>query len=97
MKAVRLLADARREFNDQVAYYERQRAGLGKRFRLAAEAVFMQAGETPAHGKRGVGGTRRMLVRGFPFAVVYLERPDLVLVYAIAHLARSPSYWQSRL
>ena len=70
--------------------------GLGKRFRRAAEAVFLKAGETPEHGKTGVGGTRRMLVKGFPFSVVYLESENEVMVYAVAHLSRSPDYWMGR-
>ncbi len=73
MKKVRILADARREFYKEIAYYEKERQGLGKRFRRAAEATFLNAGANPEHGKPGVGGTRRLLVKGFPFSVVYLE------------------------
>ena len=97
MKKVRLLADARREFNKEIVYYEKEREGLGKRFRRAAEAAFLKAGEAPEHGKPGVGGTRRMLIKGFPFSVVYLESENEVMVYAVAHFSRSPDYWTRRL
>ena len=97
VKKVRLIADARREFYEEITYYEKQRLGLGKRFRRAAEAAFLEAGENPEHGKPGVGGTRRLLVRGFPFSVVYLESEHEVMVYAVAHLSRSPEYWVVRL
>lgn len=59
MNKLRLLADARREFHQQITWYEAQRPGLGKRFRLAAEAALIQADDKPGHGKPGVGGTRR--------------------------------------
>ena len=97
MKKVRILADARREFNQEITYYEHERAGLGKRFRKAAEAAFLQVGASPEHGKPGVGGTRRTLVKGFPFSVVYLESEHEVMVYAVAHLSRNPGYWIERL
>ena len=97
MKKVRLLAHARREFYSAITYYETERRGLGKRFRRAAEAAFLQAGETPEHGRPGVAGTRRMLIKGFPFSVIYLESMDEVIVYAVAHRSRSPGYWLGRM
>ena len=97
MKKVRLVADARREFFKEVAYYEQERKGLGSRFRKAAESAFIRAGEQPASGKPGISGTRRLLVKGFPFAVVYLTSESDVMVYAVAHLSRNPDYGTARL
>lgn len=97
MRRVRLIADARREFYQEITYYEKERKGLGTRFRRAAEAAFVRAGTNPSHGKPGVGGVRRLLVKGFPFAVIYLESEHEVMVYAVAHLSRSPHYWDERL
>lgn len=97
MKRVRLVADARREFFREILYYENERKGLGARFRRAAEEAFLHAGEKPGHGKPGALGTRRLLMRGFPFAIVYLETEDEVTVYAVAHLSRRPNYWDERL
>ena len=97
MKKVRILADARREFYKEITYYEKERQGLGKRFRRAAEVTFLKTGANPEHGKPGVGGTRRLLVKGFPFSVVYLESEYEVMVYAVAHLSRRPDYWTGRL
>lgn len=62
MKKVRLVADARREFFKEVAYYEQERKGLGSRFRKSAQAAFVRAGEHPTTGKPGIDGTRRILV-----------------------------------
>lgn len=97
MKRVRLVADARREFFREISYYENERKGLGARFRRTAEAAFIRAGENPEHGKPGIAGTRRLLMQGFPFAIVYLESEDEVTIYAVAHLSRSPHYWDERL
>lgn len=46
---------------------------------------------------RLVNGTRRALLEGFPYAVVYREMsPDQIEVVAIAHVRRRPKYWAKR-
>jgi len=42
-------------------------------------------------------GTRRHLARRFPYAVVFAERPDRLLIIAVAHCKRHPDYWRERL
>ena len=93
---VRLIADARREFLKEVTYYENIRKGLGRRFRTAATEAFKRAGELPRSGKPVIAETRRVLVKGFPFAIVYVSSETEVVVYAVAHLSREPEYWLGR-
>ncbi len=96
MTRIRLIADARREFLEEIAYYENIRQGLGRKFRIAATVAFKRAVSFPYSGKPGVVETRRILVKGFPFAVVYIPSEAEVVVYAVAHLSREPSYWIGR-
>jgi toxin ParE1/3/4 len=42
-------------------------------------------------------GTRRYVMRRFPFTVIYRERQLIVEVVAIAHGRRKPGYWKKRL
>jgi hypothetical protein len=42
-------------------------------------------------------GTRRLVLRRFPFAIVYRLAGEFVLVLAIAHMRRRPGYWRGRL
>ena len=42
-------------------------------------------------------GTRRFLLRRYPFSVVYRIEPDRILIVAVAHGHRRPGYWVSRL
>jgi hypothetical protein len=37
-----------------------------------------------------------MLVRRFPYAVVYDVLPDAVIIIAVAHQRRKPGYWIRR-
>ena len=94
---VRLVALARSEFLQEVAYYEDIRKGLGKRFRTVVEAALLRTAESPLSGKPGVAGTLRILVKDFPFAIVYIPFEMEVVVFAIAHLSRRPGYWAGRI
>ena len=96
MIKVRLTTDARREFLKEISYYENIRSGLGRRFRVAATDALELAGASPLAGKPGVAGTRRILVKGFPFAVVYIPYDTEVVVYAVSHMSRKPGYWIDR-
>ena len=42
-------------------------------------------------------GTRRLLLRRFPFLIVYRKAGAGTEVLAIAHGRRRPKYWQERL
>lgn len=41
-------------------------------------------------------GTRRYLMKRFPFVVVYRVAPPRIEIMAIAHGRRRPAYWKSR-
>jgi hypothetical protein len=44
-------------------------------------------------GRRSV---RRILVHGFPYSLIYLERARTVWILAVAHHRRRPGYWRRR-
>lgn len=46
------------------------------------------------HGRYDV---RRCLLNRFPYLVIFDNRPEEVLVVAIAHVRRRPLYWLDRL
>ena len=41
-------------------------------------------------------GTRRYLLRRFPFSVIYRIEPNRILIVAVAHGRRRPGYWRDR-
>lgn len=51
---------------------------------------------TPLRWPKFRSGTRRFLMRRFPFSVVYRLEPDAVIVIAVAHARRRPGYWRKR-
>jgi len=43
------------------------------------------------------GKWRRILLRRFPFGVVYGVMDDQIVVVAIMHTRRKPGYWKNRM
>jgi len=50
----------------------------------------------PLAGSPSRSNTRRVIVKGFPFSIVYRPESDGIVVFAVAHHARMPYYWRSR-
>ena len=96
MKPVRFLEEALDEFLEQVRFYEEREKGLGERFRLAVQAATTLAATHPKLGSPWKLHTRRVFPRGFQFSVVYRVEAGEIVVFAVAHFRRRPSYWRLR-
>lgn len=97
MNKVRFLPAAEIEFLKEVAYYSKARIGTGIRFQAAVQAAVARAATHPLGGAPSFKETRSILVKGFPFNVVYRPSQHEVLVVAIAPHRKRPQYWASRI
>ena len=97
MKPVIIDRRARAELDQAIAWYEKQRSGLGLDFHAEVEKALARIEENPAGGSPYKNTDYRFrLVRRFPFVIYYLELDDSVWVAAIAHASRRPDYWRRR-
>lgn len=96
MKPVRFLEEAQDELLGQIGYYEELQKGLGDRFRQSVEVAVALASAHPRLGSPWKLCTRRVFPKDFPFAVVYRIEPAEVVVFAVAHFKRRPTYWRRR-
>jgi plasmid stabilization system protein ParE len=87
---------AREELDASVDFYEARLGGLGERFLAAVEEAIGRIAGSPNAGSAVAGGSRKRLVPGFPFSVVYRVEHRRILILAIAHQHRRPEYWRSR-
>jgi toxin ParE1/3/4 len=92
----RFIAAARLEFLAEVIYYSGAEAGLGARFAAAVEEATARALAFPRSGTPFSANTHRVRVKGFPFSLIYRPDAEGILIFAVAHDARRPYYWQSR-
>lgn len=42
-------------------------------------------------------GIRRLILRRFPYDLVFVERGEGIMIIALAHHSRRPGYWRTRL
>ena len=88
--------EAAAEFDAALRYYGERRGGLAAAFLAAVRATTDLVAARPAAGRAFSVGARRLLVLGFPYAVIYAVEPDVVFVLAVAHTRRRPGYWRGR-
>lgn len=86
---------AQDELIESALYYEAARPGLGVTFRGAVRAVLDRLIEHPELGETR-RGTRRLMVAGFPYDIIYRVMAVDIEVLAIAHHRRRPGYWRRR-
>jgi toxin ParE1/3/4 len=86
------------ELEAAVRWYEARRLGLGAEFFDAVSQAIEMIAERPGAGTvvAGTTSTRRVLLRRFPYQVVYHLTPTQITIAAVAHLKRKPQYWKSR-
>lgn len=98
---VRLDPDAAAELEDAAAWYESQRAGLGRAFLAAVDQTIEHVSQWPQAGSPMTGvaadlAVRQVPVPGFPYRVAYLATSVGIHVLAFAHDRRRPGYWHDR-
>jgi hypothetical protein len=80
-------------------WYEERRSGTGARFLTEIarylELIRAHPGIGTALRDRRGRELRAMLMRSFPYRIIYRQTPDIVVV-AVAHTSRRPGYWRSR-
>ncbi|MBI1195643.1 MAG: type II toxin-antitoxin system RelE/ParE family toxin [Gammaproteobacteria bacterium] len=94
---IRFIEPAISELDEAVAFYERERSGLGRVFLRELRSTLRNIVAFPEAWHALSRRTRRCQLRRFPYAVIYHVSKDTVLVVAIAHLHRRPEYWKDRI
>jgi toxin ParE1/3/4 len=88
--------EADEEFAAAVAHYAAKQSELGQQFYEEVMLITREIAEAPGRFREWRHGTRRHFRRRFPYALIYAERPDRVLILAVAHFKRRPDYWRKR-
>lgn len=92
----RLLLPAEQEMFDAARYYELQAPGLGQDFLDKVETALQDLIHSPERWPILQEDIRRRLIRRFPYSLLYRIDPCEVVVLAVMHQKRHPSYWLPR-
>lgn len=78
------------------AWYEQKAPGLGLEFAPAIEACVESAARTPETYPLIEGECRRVLLRRFPYSILFRSSDEGLLVVAVFHHEREPGAWLQR-
>ena len=88
---------AQAEFDDVRRYYNQQKTGLGDDFtetvRQGLRRVLAQPESCPVE----FDDVRRLVLRRFPYKLLYSVDADHLYVIAVAHQHRKSGYWRDRI
>ena len=93
---VRLLAAAQQELDDAFIWYNAQAVNLWYDFLDEFDRAIRRAVAFPLSCPEIDPGLRRCLLNRFPYGLIYGLDGEMLVVVAVAHLHRKPSYWIDR-
>ena len=88
---------AEAEYVDAAEYYARLDPELGRWFYDELERLIHDIRRQPERFRLFDAPIRRHFSQVFPYAVLYVDQPDRVLIIAVMHMKRRPGYWKDRL
>lgn len=98
MYTIELSKEAKTDYENAVAWYEEQKAGLGFDFSVRLAEIFESIENAPERQRFLYDNRRFAFVKQFPYKVYFLT-DDLnltVVVFAILHNRRDPQIWKER-
>jgi plasmid stabilization system protein ParE len=96
MKPLILIDEAEQDVADAYGWYAGQRPALGDDYLTAIRVAVDRVRTEPRVHPCVHGEVRRMLVKRFPYSILYREEPERVVVVAVFHAKRDPSIWKTR-
>lgn len=97
MKPIRFHPAARAEMKVSLLWYSEQSDSAALGFSAELRGAYSAIRSDPQLYPTYLHGTQRILLKRYPFSVVYRELLDSITVLAVAHAKRRPGYWKSRL
>jgi toxin ParE1/3/4 len=99
LKRLRNHPAAARELAKAQKTYDKAQPGLGRDLVLEVDRALSAVAEgyLPTLVHPEIREVRRVMLKRFPYWVVVLERPEEVVLVAVAHMKRRPNYWRRRL
>ena len=88
--------EAENDLKGAFSWYEDKRQGLGYDFLLQVDAGLKFIERNPEIYSSKYKGTRRHLIKRFPYKIIYLVEKERIIVLAVIHGKRSPNLIKKR-
>lgn len=89
--------DADEEYVQAVQYYADIALELGHRFHDEMEHLIHEACVNPKRFWQFDPPARRHLSEDFPYAIIFLEKSEIIWIVAVMQMKRRPGYWRGRI
>src|SRR4051812_5879484 len=96
MANVSFLPAAGQDYQDALAWYQARSAQAAAGFEAAMEGALRRIGDPPEMSPLCDARHRFYVLRRYPSSVIYRVVSGDVVVGAVSHARRSPTYWQGR-
>lgn len=96
MIPVQFHSEAEAELGEAVSFYELRLAGLGSSFAAEIQNSIRFIRAFPEGGSPVGGKLRKVVVKRFPYSVIYRSEAETIYIVAVAHNRRRPAYWKGR-
>ncbi len=93
---LQFLVSASAEVGEAFDWYQARSSRAAARFLAEIERAVILIRESPEVWPPFEAGTRRYLLRSFPYSIIYRPVNDALQIVAVAHQKRRPGYWRSR-
>lgn len=93
---IRFRPQAQQEVLDATDWYRQRLPGLDREFLLAVDAAVQAAVQRPLSFPVVDGTLRRVLVKRFPYTLVFDVLSDELVILAVFHRRRQPVPWRMR-
>ncbi|MES0491321.1 MAG: type II toxin-antitoxin system RelE/ParE family toxin [Leptospirales bacterium] len=97
MLSIKFHPGAHEEFREATLWYNLQKEGLGLELFEEVSKTLKLISEKPAIWPKYLDHFHRIILKRFPYNIVYRVQDDYIEVIAIAHQKRKPSYWKNRI
>jgi len=87
---------ARQEMDESIAWYEKERPGLGIQFAADIELALSRVASAPEQFPQVRGEVRRALLTHFPYTIQFLTEAHRIVVLAVFHAKRNPKQLEDR-
>ncbi len=96
MTRIRVCSAAESEFTDALCWYGKRSSDVALNFDSEFDAVLAKIAESPDRYPACDERHRYVLMRRFPYQVIYRTVTDEITIIAVAHTSREPGYWADR-
>jgi plasmid stabilization system protein ParE len=93
---VAFLPAAEQDYREALAWYQAGSPQAAAGLEAAMEVALQRVADTPEMWPLCDDRHRFYVLRRYPYSIIYRVEGEGVLVVAVAHSRRSPSFWQGR-